>query len=155
MKCVTEKRKVAGSIPALATSEAIFALTGNGIGPSHCRVSTGGPVQNISHLGMHLPRGRLLCQLWDHHPAWLRTAVGFRFARPLYCPDELPGSVGVWPDALADDFRTHASFQGAAGRFRVGGVVPSKEMPRTAAAAARRSNRCRIVSGCGGRPSRG
>ena len=50
--------------------------------------------------------------LWDH-PAWLRTAAGFRFARPLYCADELPGSVGVWPDALADDFRTHASFQGA------------------------------------------
>ena len=90
------------------------------------------------------PRGRLLCQLWDH-PAWLRTAAGFRFARPLYCADELPGSVGVWPDALADDFRTHASFQGAAGRLRVGGVVPSKERYGTAAAAARRSNRCRIV----------
>ena len=55
------------------------------------------------------PPGRLLCQLWDH-PG---VAAGFPVARPPYWPDELPGSVGVWPDALADDFRTHASFQGA------------------------------------------
>ena len=90
------------------------------------------------------PRRWLLCQLWDY-PG---VAAGFRVVLPLYCPDELPGSVGVWPDALTGDFRTHASFQGAAGRLRVSGVVPSNEMHGTAAAAARRSNRGRIVSGC-------
>ena len=78
-------------------------------------------VQTIC-LALMGPRGWLFCQLWDH-PG---VAAGFPVARPPYCPNKLPGSVGVWPDALADDFRTHASFQGAAGRLRVSGVVPLK-----------------------------
>src|SRR4029077_9395822 len=66
-------------------------------------------VQTIC-LALMGPRGRLLCQLWDH-PAWLRTAAGFRFARPLYCADELPGSVGVWPDRLAEYFGLTPAFR--------------------------------------------
>ena len=49
----SEKRKVAGSIPALATSEAIFALKVN-VTRRLFVGYTGGQVQHIGHLGMHL-----------------------------------------------------------------------------------------------------
>ena len=48
--------------------------------------------------------------MWDHRG----VAVGFRIARTLYCPDELPGNVGVWPDALADYFELTPAFRAPA-----------------------------------------
>ena len=48
------------------------------------------------------PLGWLLCQSWDHPGCSVS----------LYWPDELPGSVGVWPDAFADDFGLKPAFRG-------------------------------------------
>lgn len=99
-------------------------------------------VQNIC-LALMGPRGWLLCQLSDP-----RSGCGFRGARPLYCPDQLPGNVGAWPDALADDFRTDTSISGHRRTVACEWRGAIEGMHGTAASAASRSNGCRIVSGC-------
>ena len=107
-------------------------------------------VQTIC-LALMGPRGRLLCQLWDH-PAWLR---GFGLLGRCIVPMSYREASVFGPMRSLMIFGLTPAFRAPPAGCVWSGVVPSKEMHGTAAAAARRSNRCRIVSGCGGRPLRG